>query len=594
MANTSAIFKGAYTKLLTSLGLGLEAGQKIKYTTGAAAGAIPVSDAQGVLSLGTLSGASVNTGLTQGSVPFIGASGVLSDDNANLFYDNTNDRLGIGTATPTARLQVGIGGATEVGSIVKAAAAQTANLTEWQNSSATVLASVSAVGDIACAKLSSRAIGDSTLRTSLNTFTATANRNNAGITAGHAFIPAAVLTVSQLGRYYAVGNTQDHQIGIWERETGTLVTSGTILAATASDGNGMKYVAVTPVNLDPSKEYIIAALESNGGDLWPDSHSTTGFFNNYVKRVGAAYFVGASFTLPNTFLAGLTVFNALDFKFTANASIQIKAEYDANSYLGIMARSTFGSTLMLSNNDTAICVASAFSVGLSAPPAGLLFSVSGNSRFSGNLPIETTNAGSAASGKFVVGATNVIGINGISVRSNYVIMDSGAGGDIIFNYDNTSRNVGISAIFSSIKFGVSNTVASNIVSVFRGAAAQTGDLAQWQDSTAAVVARVCALGCAAFTGLHLGIRSISSAPTITAADYTLVCDATAAGFTVTLPAAATNTGRIFNIKKVDSSVNAVTIDGNGAETIDGAATLAITTQWTSIKVQCTGTAWIVI
>jgi hypothetical protein len=128
----------------------------------------------------------------------------------------------------------------------------------------------------------------------------------------------------------------------------------------------------------------------------------------------------------------------------------------------------------------------------------------------------------------------------------------------------------------------------------KGAAAQTADLQQWQDSTSAVKASICALGCATFTGMKLGIRAISSAPTITAADYTFACDATAAGFTVTLPAAATNTGRIFNIKKVDSSVNAVTIDGNGAETIDGAATLAITTQWTSIKVQCTGTEWIVI
>jgi uncharacterized protein YaiE (UPF0345 family) len=402
-----------------------------------------------------------------------------------------------------------------------------------------------------------------------------------------------VLTVSQLGRYYAVGNTQDHQIGIWERDTGTLITSGTILAATASDGNGMKYVSVTPVNLDPSKEYAIAALESNGGDFWPDSHSTSGFFNNYVKRVGPAYFVGASFTLPNTFLSGLTVYNVLDFKFTANASIQIKAEYDANSYLGIMARSTFGSTFMLSNNDTALCVAGALSVGLSAPPTGYLFSVSGNSRFSGNIPIETSNAGSVAAGKFVVGALNLIGLNGISVRSNHVVMDS-AVGDVLFQYDNPTRNVGISDVFANVKLGVKSDSATKIVSVIKGAAGQTADLTQWQDSTSAVKASICALGCATFTGLELGIRAISSAPTITAADYTLVCDATAAGFTVTLPAAATNTGRIFNIKKVDSSVNAVTIDGNGAETIDGAATLAITTQWTSIKVQSTGTAWIVI
>jgi hypothetical protein len=43
---------------------------------------------------------------TAGSVIFAGTGGVLSQDNANLFWDNTNKRLGIGGATPGARLDV--------------------------------------------------------------------------------------------------------------------------------------------------------------------------------------------------------------------------------------------------------------------------------------------------------------------------------------------------------------------------------------------------------------------------------------------------------------------------------------------------------
>ena len=39
------------------------------------------------------------SGITQGSVLFAGASGVISQDNSNLFWDNTNNRLGIGTTT---------------------------------------------------------------------------------------------------------------------------------------------------------------------------------------------------------------------------------------------------------------------------------------------------------------------------------------------------------------------------------------------------------------------------------------------------------------------------------------------------------------
>lgn len=46
------------------------------------------------------------TGATAGSVFFAGAAGILAQDNANLFWDDTNDRLGIGTATPSVTLDV--------------------------------------------------------------------------------------------------------------------------------------------------------------------------------------------------------------------------------------------------------------------------------------------------------------------------------------------------------------------------------------------------------------------------------------------------------------------------------------------------------
>jgi hypothetical protein len=39
---------------------------------------------------------------TAGSILFAGVGGALSQDNANLFWDDTNNRLGIGTNTPTA------------------------------------------------------------------------------------------------------------------------------------------------------------------------------------------------------------------------------------------------------------------------------------------------------------------------------------------------------------------------------------------------------------------------------------------------------------------------------------------------------------
>ena len=46
------------------------------------------------------------TGLTQGSILFAGTSGLISQNNTNLFWDNTNTRLGIGTTAPSTIFQV--------------------------------------------------------------------------------------------------------------------------------------------------------------------------------------------------------------------------------------------------------------------------------------------------------------------------------------------------------------------------------------------------------------------------------------------------------------------------------------------------------
>ena len=51
-------------------------------------------------------GTNTSTAFTAGSVVFAGASGTYTQDNGGLFYDNTNDRLGIGTASPSDKFTV--------------------------------------------------------------------------------------------------------------------------------------------------------------------------------------------------------------------------------------------------------------------------------------------------------------------------------------------------------------------------------------------------------------------------------------------------------------------------------------------------------
>ncbi|MDP3787375.1 MAG: hypothetical protein Q8R05_07535, partial [Candidatus Omnitrophota bacterium] len=80
-------------------------------------------------------------------------------------------------------------------------------------------------------------------------------------------------------------------------------------------------------------------------------------------------------------------------------------------------------------------------------------------------------------------------------------------------------------------------------------------------------------------GYKVPVVAKTAAYTATTSDMVITGDGTAAAFSITLPAASGNTGRSYTIKKIDSSVNAVTVDPNLAETIDGAATYALSAQW---------------
>lgn len=63
--------------------------------------------------------------------------------------------------------------------------------------------------------------------------------------------------------------------------------------------------------------------------------------------------------------------------------------------------------------------------------------------------------------------------------------------------------------------------------------------------------------------------------------------------TVTLPAAAGVANKIFTIKKIDSGTGRVTVDANGAETIDGATTFTLYAQYDEVTITSDGSNWYV-
>lgn len=78
-----------------------------------------------------------------------------------------------------------------------------------------------------------------------------------------------------------------------------------------------------------------------------------------------------------------------------------------------------------------------------------------------------------------------------------------------------------------------------------------------------------------------------------AANEVVLCDTSGGAFTVTLPAAASNTDEIIIVKLVTAGSD-LTIDGNGAETIDGSTTITLDTAGQSRTLVSDGSNWHII
>lgn len=90
-------------------------------------------------------------------------------------------------------------------------------------------------------------------------------------------------------------------------------------------------------------------------------------------------------------------------------------------------------------------------------------------------------------------------------------------------------------------------------------------------------------------------KAVADSPyTLLSEDGYLRANAVGGNMTINLPAAVGN-GRLVSIKKIDSSANTVTIDGSGSETIDGATTYVLTTQYQGVQIiDCASGVWDII
>lgn len=85
----------------------------------------------------------------------------------------------------------------------------------------------------------------------------------------------------------------------------------------------------------------------------------------------------------------------------------------------------------------------------------------------------------------------------------------------------------------------------------------------------------------------LRIRTVATSQTLTPADWTVLVDASDGPVDIELPAASSSNQQAFNIKKIDSSGNLVTI----VATVDGDINPTLAAQYDSVSVQSDGTEY---
>ena len=234
---------------------------------------------------------------------------------------------------------------------------------------------------------------------------------------------------------------------------------------------------------------------------------------------------------------------------------------------------------------------------------------------SGTVALGTTTITVPGSGSSVAGRVNLVfspsSITGIR------FYDDGGGSGLFFDVEGTNY------LSMAYGFGLAVSAPGGFRTAKSGAAndlifaiAGTNTTGLFGDSgQVSVSASNTEVGRFTTTGLKIGAAAgatstldvagsfqlayTSTAPaaastyTITSTDYMVTVDATAGARQVDLPTAVGISGRLYSIKKIDASANAVTVATASSQTIDAATTYVLDDQWDVVNIISNGANWLI-
>ncbi len=176
------------------------------------------------------------------------------------------------------------------------------------------------------------------------------------------------------------------------------------------------------------------------------------------------------------------------------------------------------------------------------------------------------------------GITTITNNNG-----NFLISGAGlfgvSAGIVSFNGElGTGTRILSTGVFVSPKWGTDAPGSVNSSLVVR-------DNAYIGSNSAAPTSGLGVVGETKLTGLNTAITTKTADYTALTTDHTILVDATSNNVTITLPTAVGNS-RLYTIKRIDGSVNTVTIATTSSQTIDGSTTYTgLLTQYQTVAVQ---------
>jgi hypothetical protein len=387
-------------------------------------------------------------------------------------------------------------------------------------------------------------------------------------------------------------------LGVTTSSGGINLSGGTAGAANAIDFGAGAHDDLTAADVTALTDGGQTALHSHAASLGADS-------------VGGTHIIDSTITAADLAQNSVGTFQIIDSTIT-NADISASAEIDPAKING-------GS---FQNEDYTF----PGNLGIGGAPSQKLHVTGGNLRVTGAVPIvslENTDA-PAGTAEILNFQRSLIFKNGAGTELFYVRADSHV---VVDQTNDPARRLGVGTPAPGAKFHLLSTNDHMILEESDGGANEKkwtikadggnllfGTINDGSSSfpTYLTVARTgdavdqitvnsgnFGVGTTATSlfqvngALATAVATLTGAATLGAGHSVVACDASGGAFTVTLPTASGIAGRQYTIKKIDSSANAVTVDANGAETIDGNTTVTLALQWNRVTIVSDGTNWLI-